>query len=346
MAFLDTTGLTHLVSLIKENFLGINDKAASAATADLANSALMSDAAGSAQVADRLGSQSVGSGTNPIYLDEGTAEASNSTVGDAYTPIYMDSGTLAACDFSQDFAYVDAVDADYYGTELGEGLYHVKFQVSESGSNFPDDISYPVFFTSDTNTYGALQVAYGAEGELYARRKSCTELSEGTMVPEDWDGHDWVKYATEAYVDNAISTVDVSSYIPNSGDAGSVSTYYTVSEDTTTVNDDSPFLISASDDITIENGTEGKAWVKIIYCGASSQSITVGSNWKWMGNRGMALYSYCVLVCYWLGSKGFIEYINTVAEGALVTKTSLAETLADYATTEYVDSAISELSAE
>lgn len=87
MAFLDTTGLTHLVSLIKENFLGIGDKAASAATAD---------AATTAATASKLGSSTVGGVARPIYLNSGAATACSATAGDEYKPVYMSGGTITA----------------------------------------------------------------------------------------------------------------------------------------------------------------------------------------------------------------------------------------------------------
>lgn len=49
-----------------------------------------------ADVATKLGTTTVGSATKPIYLNGGTATASNSTVGSNVKPIYMDAGTITA----------------------------------------------------------------------------------------------------------------------------------------------------------------------------------------------------------------------------------------------------------
>ena len=53
-----------------------------------------------ATTATKLGSSTVGSGVRAIYLNAGTATASNSTVGDSTTPVYLKAGTITACDAS------------------------------------------------------------------------------------------------------------------------------------------------------------------------------------------------------------------------------------------------------
>ena len=53
-----------------------------------------------ATTATKLGSSTVGSGVRAIYLNAGTATASNSTVGDSTTPVYLKAGTITACDTS------------------------------------------------------------------------------------------------------------------------------------------------------------------------------------------------------------------------------------------------------
>ena len=53
-----------------------------------------------ATTATKLGSSTVGSGVRAIYLNAGTATASNSTVGDSTTPVYLKAGTITACNAS------------------------------------------------------------------------------------------------------------------------------------------------------------------------------------------------------------------------------------------------------
>lgn len=48
-------------------------------------------------IATQVGKADVGSGINPIYLDEGKVVASGSSVGDTQTPICMINGILTAC---------------------------------------------------------------------------------------------------------------------------------------------------------------------------------------------------------------------------------------------------------
>lgn len=53
-----------------------------------------------ATTATKLGSSTVGSGVKAIYLNAGTATASNSTVGNSNTPVYLNAGTITACNAS------------------------------------------------------------------------------------------------------------------------------------------------------------------------------------------------------------------------------------------------------
>jgi hypothetical protein len=53
-----------------------------------------------ATTATKLGSSTVGSGVKAIYLNAGTATASNSTVGNSNTPVYLNNGTFTACSSS------------------------------------------------------------------------------------------------------------------------------------------------------------------------------------------------------------------------------------------------------
>lgn len=50
--------------------------------------------------ANKLGSSSIGSSTQPIYLNSGTPTASESTVGSSTTPIYLKGGTMTACSYN------------------------------------------------------------------------------------------------------------------------------------------------------------------------------------------------------------------------------------------------------
>lgn len=53
-----------------------------------------------ATTATKLGSSTVGSGVKAIYLNAGTATASNSSVGNSNTPVYLNNGTFTACSSS------------------------------------------------------------------------------------------------------------------------------------------------------------------------------------------------------------------------------------------------------
>ena len=61
-----------------------------------AASAGSASSATTATTATKLGSATIGSGTQPVYLNAGAATASTSTVGSATQPVYMNKGVLTA----------------------------------------------------------------------------------------------------------------------------------------------------------------------------------------------------------------------------------------------------------
>lgn len=99
-------------------------------------------------------------------------------------------------------------------------------------------------------------------------------------------------------------------YIPRSGDAGTVSSYTTVGS-TTTVSDTSPDSLQTSSAVTVSNGLSGKCWTKVVRLTGSSPSVKLGASWKWQGGSQAEIKQNAFLVCCWCGSGGLAVVQNT-----------------------------------
>lgn len=103
----------------------------------------------------------------------------------------------------------------------------------------------------------------------------------------------------------------VDTYIPKTGDAGTVSAYTTVGNNTT-INDASPDACETSAAVTVSDGTAGKSWTKIVRLTGSSPSVSLGGNWKWQGGSAPTLKQNGFLVLGWCGSGG-LAIFNAVS---------------------------------
>lgn len=74
----------------------VNNTADADKSVKYATSASSASSATTATTATKLGSATIGSGTQPVYLNAGAATASTSTVGSATQPVYMNKGVLTA----------------------------------------------------------------------------------------------------------------------------------------------------------------------------------------------------------------------------------------------------------
>lgn len=91
---------------------GINITGNSAITGALAvTGGITGDLTGTASVATKLGEANVGSSTNPIFLNGGTATPSSATVGTATKPVYLSEGVITEGTQLQSAAYKGAVNS-------------------------------------------------------------------------------------------------------------------------------------------------------------------------------------------------------------------------------------------
>lgn len=114
---------------------------------------------------------------------------------------------------------------------------------------------------------------------------------------------------TDSAITTAVEAVTTSSLgaIPTTGDAGTVTAYETC-DTSATVSQSSAQYSETDEDITVEDGTSGTAWTKIVHCTADSPSVTLGDNWSWLNGEEPDLTSGGLLVCCWCGSAGIASY--------------------------------------
>lgn len=98
--------------------------------------------------------------------------------------------------------------------------------------------------------------------------------------------------------------------IPKSGDRGALAGYST-SATGTTVNATSGDSLYASADVTVANGATGQTWTKVVKLSAGT--VTLGTNWDWVGGAEPELKYPCLLVCHWNQDKGIAGIVAGVA---------------------------------
>lgn len=108
---------------------------------------------------------------------------------------------------------------------------------------------------------------------------------------------------------NAAST-QASNAIPKSGNRGALAGYST-SATGTTVNATSGDSLYASANVTVANGATGQTWTKVVKLSAGT--VTLGTNWAWVGGEAPELKYPCLLVCHWNQDKGIAGIVAGVA---------------------------------
>lgn len=98
--------------------------------------------------------------------------------------------------------------------------------------------------------------------------------------------------------------------IPKSGNRGALAGYST-SATGTTVNATSGDSLYASANVTVANGATGQTWTKVVKLSAGT--VTLGTNWAWVGGEAPELKYPCLLVCHWNQDKGIAGIVAGVA---------------------------------
>lgn len=108
---------------------------------------------------------------------------------------------------------------------------------------------------------------------------------------------------------NATST-QASNAIPKSGNRGALAGYSS-SATGTTVNATSGDSLYASANVTVANGATGQTWTKVVKLSAGT--VSLGTNWIWVGGEPPELKYPCLLVCHWNQDKGIAGIVAGVA---------------------------------
>lgn len=98
--------------------------------------------------------------------------------------------------------------------------------------------------------------------------------------------------------------------IPKSGNRGALAGYSS-SATGTTVNATSGDSLYASTNVTVANGATGQTWTKVVKLSAGT--VTLGTNWSWVGGEAPELKYPCLLVCHWNQDKGIAGIVAGVA---------------------------------
>lgn len=142
-----------------------------------------------------------------------------------------------------------------------------------------------------------------------------TELANRTDIPDITGKADSAHTHTIANVTglqealNSTST-QASNAIPKSGNRGTLAGYST-SVTGTTVNATSGDSLYASTNVTVANGATGQTWTKVVKLSAGT--VTLGTNWSWVGGEAPELKYPCLLVCHWNQDKGIAGIVAGVA---------------------------------
>lgn len=62
--------------------------------------------------------------------------------------------------------------------------------------------------------------------------------------------------------------------------------------------------VTGAVEISVENGGENTSWSKVVSITDASATITLGSNWSWVGGEVPTVEANCILVLYWNNSFG------------------------------------------
>lgn len=98
--------------------------------------------------------------------------------------------------------------------------------------------------------------------------------------------------------------------IPKTGNRGALAGYSS-SATGTTVNATSGDSLYASANVTVANGATGQTWTKVVKLSAGT--VTLGTNWAWVGGEAPELKYPCLLVCHWNQDKGIAGIVAGVA---------------------------------
>lgn len=107
---------------------------------------------------------------------------------------------------------------------------------------------------------------------------------------------------------------EINKKIPLTGSRGRLAGYegITVQSGALTVNANTADVVqlSAGVAITVSNGAANQSWIKKVSITNASTTISLGSNWVWVGGSQPTVTAPSLLVCSWDNNKG-MAILNT-----------------------------------
>lgn len=65
--------------------------------------------------------------------------------------------------------------------------------------------------------------------------------------------------------------------------------------------------------ITVNNGSAGTSWIKVVMCQQAPISVALGTNWAWVGGSAPSLSVNGTLVSAWNGVRGVANFLSVTA---------------------------------
>lgn len=158
-------------------------------------------------------------------------------------------------------------------------------------------------YATKTELSGKLATTtYNADKATFALKTELTPLATKTEVTQGLAGKQPAgNYATAESVNTKINL---------SGSRGKLAGYEAATAGTT-VNQDSPDSQYASAAVTVQAGTAGTSWTKVVKMSAGTASFT--GSWFWVGGKAPEFKYPGLLVCHWNNDQGLINYISGAA---------------------------------
>lgn len=103
----------------------------------------------------------------------------------------------------------------------------------------------------------------------------------------------------------------LNSAIPKTGNRGALAGYSTSAVGTTVDASAKDSQYATSGAVTVKNGATGQTWTKVVKLSAGT--VTLETNWSWVGGAAPQLKYPCLLVCHWNQDKGVAGIIAGVA---------------------------------
>ena len=105
---------------------------------------------------------------------------------------------------------------------------------------------------------------------------------------------------------------EVNNKVPISGSRGNLAGYestQTVTSLTVTNTSRDSMVWNSTGTITVSNGESGQAWIKVVMLQQVPSSVTIGTNWGWVGGSAPTLSANGTLVFAWNGIKGVANFL-------------------------------------